>query len=1068
MKVSILLFSFLMLPFTIAMGNQGIEATETIQQNSWKLSGTITDTEGEPLIGASVQVKGSARGTVADVDGKFSIDVTPGTVLTIKFLGFVTQEITVSNQKVLDITLEEEVNILKEVAVTALGIKREKKALGYSVGEVKGEELEKAKETNVINALAGKVPGLVISQTAGGPSGSSRVIIRGSTELTGNNQPLYVVDGVPLDNTSFGSADGNGGYDLGDGISSINPDDIENISVLKGPAASALYGSRASHGVILITTKKAGGKKKLGIELNSTTTIEHQLTKYNDLQTTYGQGTEGRINGIDDKHSSSKNWGPKIDEGLYITYFDGVRRPYKFIENNIDGFFRTGITTTNTLVLNATHDKTGVRLSYTNMMNRDIVPNTDMSRNTINLRANTQIAGKLDLDFKVNYVREDVNNRPALSGDRTNVGKNLMTLATTFDQRWLKDSYRTANGEYYDWNNHDIYNLNPYWIVNEMNNNSDKDKFSGTGVMSFKFNDKFQARLTGGGEINMFTFQDYAPYSTPGKETGMLKNTTYKNYTYNTELLVTYKDKFGLFDVGANVGGNIFFVNNRTESITGKDMRMREVVALQSFLQKEVVEDVYRKQINSVFGMVNVGYNNFLYLDATLRGDKSSTLPSSKNTYVYPSVSGSFLFTEVLNIDKDILPYGKIRASAAQVGSDTDPYRLSLQYAMIDKAYGNYPLGAIYSSNVPNPNLKPTRTNSAEFGLELRLLKSRIGFDFTYYTQNSKDQIMRLNTSIASGYNAKIVNAGDIENKGVEIVLNTRPIELNDFSWDLNFNFSKNTNKVKKLASGLDRFTLSEAAWLNVTVDAVVGENYGAIMGKDFLRNDNGDIIINASTGLPEVSDQVSVLGNATWDWTGGINTNLKYKNFSLSAIFDIKVGADLYSMSARSFINTGKSKETLEGRDGWYRSEEQRLEAGMSATDWAAANKVSGGYIAKGVVETIDGNGDKVYVENTKYVDPEKYWDHISRTAPAAFVYDNSYVKVREITLSYRFPKKLIQKWVDDMSVSFVSRNPFIIYKNIDNIDPDSNYNNSTGMGLEFGSLPSRRSFGVNINVKF
>lgn len=1064
MKVSLLLFSFFLLPLQILLGNTETKGTESIQQNSWKISGAIVDIQGEPLIGASVQVKNTTKGTVSDFDGKFTIEMSPNSILVVKFLGFVTQEIRVTSPKILNIVLEEEVNLLNEVAVTALGIKREKKALGYSVGEVKGEELEKAKETNVINALAGKIPGLVISQTAGGPSGSSRVIIRGNTELTGNNQPLYVVDGVPLDNTNFGSADTNGGYDLGDGISSINPDDIETMSVLKGPAASALYGSRASHGVILITTKKAGGKKKVGIEFNSTTTLEHQLTKYNDLQTTYGQGTEGRINGIDDKHSSSRNWGPKIDEGLYITYFDGVQRPYKFVENNIDGFFRTGVTTTNSVILNTTSDKTGVRLSYTNMLNWDIVPNSDMSRNTINLRANSQIANKLDLDFKVNYVREDVNNRPALSGDRTNVGKNLISLATTFDQNWLKESYKTANGEYYDWNNHDVYNLNPYWIINEMKNDSDKDRFSGTGVMSYKINDKFQARLTGGGEINIFSFQDYAPYSTPGKETGVLVNSNFKNYTYNTELLFTYKDKFGLFDVGANAGGNIFFVNNRTEVVTAKDMRMREVIALQSFMSKEINENVYRKQINSVFGMVNIGYNNFLYLDATLRGDQSSTLPSSKNTYVYPSVSGSFLFSEVLNMDKDLLPYGKIRASFAQVGSDTDPYRLDLMYSMIDKAYGNYPFGSIYNSEIPNKNLKPTRTNSAELGLDLKFFKNRLGLDLTYYTQNSKNQIMRLNTSIASGYNAKIVNAGDIENKGIEVALNTRPIETSDWAWDLNFNFSKNTNKVKSLASGLDRFTLSEAAWLNVTVDAVVGENYGAIMGKDFKRSPSGDVIINANTGLPEISDEVSVLGNATWDWTGGINTNLKYKDFSLSAIVDVKVGADLFSMSARSFYNTGKAKETLEGRDGWYQSEERRLEAGESETAW----KPTGGYIVPGVIENVDGNGDVSYKVNEKYVDPEEYWKHISTSVPSVFVYDNSYVKLREITFSYRLPRKLVQKFADAMTVSFVSRNPFIIYRNIDNIDPDSNYNNSSGMGLEYGSLPSRRSFGLNINIKF
>ena len=1064
MKVSMLLFTLFISSFTIAKGDINFKTTEAVQQNSWKITGTVVDREGEPLIGASVQVKGSTTGTITDADGKFSIEVTPNSIIVIKYLGFVGQEVKISNQRDLSITLEEEMNVLKEVAVTALGIKREKKALGYSIGEVKGDELDKARETNVMNSLAGKIPGLVISQTAGGPSGSSRVIIRGSTELTGNNQPLYVVDGVPLDNTNFGSADKNGGFDLGDGISSINPDDIESMTVLKGPAASALYGSRASHGVIMITTKKAGGKKRLGVEFNSTTTIEQQLTKINDLQTTYGQGTEGRITGTDDKHSSNKSWGPKLDEGLYITYFDGVQRPYKYIENNIEGFFRTGVTTTNSVILNASHDKSGVRLSYTNMLNWDIVPNSDMSRNTINLRANTEFANKLELDVKMNYVREDVNNRPALSDTRTNVGKNLMTLPSTYDQAWLKESYKTANGEYYDWNNRDMYNLNPYWIINEMQNNSTKDRFSGTGVMRYKINDKIQARLTGGGEINVFDFQDYAPYSTPGRETGNLKVSQFHNYTYNAELLLTYTDRKGLFDYGVNLGGNVFYVNNRTDVTNAKDMRMREVVALQSFSSKEITQDVYRKQVNSLYGMVNVGYNNFLYLDATLRGDKSSTLPGSKNTYIYPSVSASFLFTEIFKINKDLLPYGKIRASVAQVGSDTDPYRLALSYAMLDKSYDNYSLGTIYNGDIPNADLKPTRTNSAEFGVDLRFLRSRIGLDVTYYTQNSKDQIMRINNSISTGYNARIANAGEIENKGIEIALNTRPIETKDWTWDLNLNFSKNTNKVKSLASGLERFTLSEAPWLGVTVDAVVGENYGAIMGRDFRRNDNGDIIINATTGYPEVNDEVSVLGNATWDWTGGISTNLKYKNFSLSAIIDVKVGADLFSMTARSYYNTGKSEATLEGRDEWYRSEEQRLEAGKTEVEWQA----TGGYVAQGVIETVDAQGNKTYAPNTKAVSPEKYWSYISTTAPSAFVYDNSYVKMREITLSYRLPKNLIKKFADDASVSFVARNPFIIYKNIDNIDPDSNYNNSSGMGLEYGSLPSRRSFGVNLNIKF
>ena len=445
------------------------------QQDSF-VSGTVVDEEGVPIIGASIKVPESSSGTITDYDGRFSLKAIKGTVINISYLGYLSREITVDPDKDSYIVLKQDIKQLDEVVVTALGIKREKKALGYSVGEVKGEELEKAKEPNLINALAGKVAGLVISQTAAGPSGSSRVIVRGSTEMTGNNQPLYVIDGIPMDNSSFGSASTYGGYDLGDGISGINPDDIESMSVLKGPAASALYGSRASHGVILITTKKASRKKAFSIEYNNTTTFEKQLTKWENVQNIYGQGTEGSFTGTDDRHSSNKNWGPKVDPGIHINYFDGVERPFVIIRDNIDGFFRTGYTVTNTIVVNSVKDETGLRVSYSDMRNEDIVPNTQMSRNNFNIRTNTNIAKVLDLDFKVNYIREDVKNRPALADHRANPARNLMSLATTFDQEWLKNSYKDTDGNYYDWNNRDVYNLNPYWIINEMKNNSEKDR----------------------------------------------------------------------------------------------------------------------------------------------------------------------------------------------------------------------------------------------------------------------------------------------------------------------------------------------------------------------------------------------------------------------------------------------------------------------------------------------------------------------------------------------------------------------------------------------------------------
>ena len=1026
-----------------------------IEQQSNKVTGIVNDEFG-PVIGASVVEKGTSNGVVTDLDGKFSLNVKPGATLIISFVGYKQQEVKAGNAP-LNIVLEEDSKMLSEVVVTALGIKRERKALGYGVAEVQGEALTKAKETNVINSMAGRVPGLVVTQTAGGASGSSRVILRGSTEMTGNNQPLYVIDGVPLDNTNFGSAGTYGGFDLGDGISSVNPDDIESMSVLKGPAASALYGSRASHGVILITTKKAN-KDKVSVEYNGTLTFDTQLAKWDDVQQVYGMGANGTypINAVSNTNMS---WGAKADGTNMLKYFDGVERPYLIVPDNTSQFFRTGFTATNSAIIGVNNGKTGIRFTYTDMRNKDIVPKTHMSRDIFNLRANTS-AGKFDLDFSVNYTREDVKNRPALGDSKSNIGKNLMTLATTYDQAWLK-SYQDASGEYANWNGMDPYNVNPYWDVYKNSNSSKKDQFRFNGKVVWNITQHLKVQGTAGAELNWFTFEDYKAPTTPGYESGYLQNNNFGNRMYNFELLALYNNSWGNFDFNATLGGNLYKVNNQTIVTTAKDMKIRDVVALMSFNEVSVEPYSYRKQINSIYGAVNLGWKHMLYFDATLRGDQSSTLPISNNMYIYPSFSGSFVFSELLKLG-DKLPYGKVRMSWAQVGSDTDPYQLGLVYTKSKFAYPGYTIGYISNGTIPNKDLKPTKTNSFEMGLELKFLKNRIGLDFTYYSQLSKNQIMGMASSSTSGYGYRLINAGEIENKGVEIALNTRPIQTKDFSWDLNFNFSKNSNKVKKLVDDMDMFELEKATWLDVQVAAKVGENFGSIVGPDFQRNENGDILIDPSTGLPMYDKSNHVLGNASWDWTGGVYTNFSYKNISLSAVFDVKVGADLYSMSARAAHETGKSMATLEGREAWYKSEEARQAAGYAkdSPDWIP----TGGFIAPGVID----NGDGTYRENDIIINPEKYWMNVCRNAPSMFIYDNSYVKCREITLSYTLPKTWLKNVIDGLTVSFVARNPFIVWKNIPNIDPDSNYNNTTGMGMEYGSLPSRKSYGFNINVKF
>lgn len=1027
----------------------------TITDQEQTVSGTITDGS-EPIIGATVKVKGDKNlGAVTDLDGHFTLRVKPGTIIEVSYVGYKTQ--TLKAQEGMTIVLKEDTKALDEVVVTALGIKRDRKALGYGVGEVKGEELKKAKETNVINSLAGKVAGLVVSQTAGGASGSTRVVLRGNTEMTGNNQPLYVVDGVPLDNTNFGSAGTNGGFDLGDGISSINPDDIESMSVLKGPAASALYGSRASHGVILITTKKAA-KDKMSVEYNGSLTFDTQLAKWNNTQKVYGMGSNGKYS-IDAVSNTNKSWGPKADGTNMLKYFDGVERPYLIIPDNVSDFFRTGLTATNTAVVGMNNGKTGVRFTFTDMRNKDIVPKTNMSRDIFNLRANTTM-GKVDFDFSANYTRENVKNRPALGDSKSNVGKNLMTLATTYNQEWLK-TYQDENGNYSNWNGMDPYNVNPYWDLYKNNNNSNKDIVRLTGKSVWNITKHFRLQATLGADLNWFTFNDFKAPTTPGFEAGRLQISNFRNRMYNFELLALYNNTWGAFDFNATAGGNIYKVNNQTTVTTAQDMQIRDVVNITSFNETSIEPSSYRKRINSLFGSASLGWKHMLYMDATLRGDQSSTLPTSNNTYIYPSFSGSFVFSELLHAD-NVMPYGKLRMSWAQVGSDTDPYQLGLVYTKSKYTYPGYTIGYISNSTIPNKDLKPTKTNSFEIGLETKFLRNRIGLDVTYYTQKSRNQIMGMATSWTSGYTYRLINAGEIDNKGIEITLNTRPIQTKDFSWDLNFNFSKNSNKVVRLVDGMDMFELEKATWLDVQVAAKVGENFGSIVGPDFKRNAAGQVLIDPSTGLPEYDKSNHVLGNASWDWTGGVTTTLSYKNLSLNAIFDVKVGADLYSMSERAAYESGKAKATLQGRDEWYRSEEQREAAGIAkgAANW----KPTGGFVAPGVID----NGDGTYRPNDIFINPEDYWMSVCRNAPSMFIYDNSYIKCRELTLTYQVPATWLHNWIKGLSVSFVARNPFIVWKNIPDIDPDSNYNNTTGMGLEYGSLPSRKSYGFNVNIKF
>ena len=1042
------------------------------------VSGQVRNRSGQPLDGVTVTNMRTNSSRMTTPTGMFSIPAQVGDALQLRMMGYTTMTVTVTDvAEVIQVFMADAVVELEETVVTALGITREERSLGYSVAEVEGNELKKVREPNVINSLAGRVAGLVINSTAGGPSGSSRVIIRGATTITGNNQPLYVVDGIPMDNSNYGQVDGGkfaAGYDLGDAISALNPDDIAKVSVLKGPSAAALYGSRAANGVILITTKKGSASKELGIELNSTMTFENQLTTFDGYQTLYGQGRNQNLvlDANQARTSLFSNFGPRLDPNLTIPYFDGQLRPYALAKDNISGFFRTGATYTNSLALTNATERSSFRLAVSDMRNQDIVPQSGLRRNSFTFNGNSKFGDKLTMEARAYYLNEEVTNRPALADDPGNIGNNFVGLANNVDQAYFKDYYKDAQGTYVDWGGGQ-YRLNPYWIINEMSNETTKDRLMGALQLNYTITDwmNVQGRLAT--DLTFLDFEKYTPRTTPGSLAGRL-NTNHQRYstTESDVLLSMQKQVSPSWYLAARLGASISRIRNAGTTMEFLNMTMTDVIGPNSFADKAVVANDYRKHNNSAYVLLSAGYKGFLYADATIRHDASSTLPANNNSYIYPSLAGSFIFTDAFKIDKSVLTYGKLRVSAAEVGNDTDPYQLDLYYALNPLTFMGKSVGGISSTLLPNPDLKPTRTRSFETGLELKFLGDRVGLDVTYYTQHSRDQINRVPIPISSGFTSQIINAGVIVNRGLEIMLNTQPIANENFQWELNINAARNFNEVRSLAEDVPFLTLSDARWMGVAVVAMPDAPYGSILGYGYQYDPEGNIILNPNNLTPVVSEERQLLGQGTFKWTGGLYSSMSYRNFSLTAIVDMKLGADLFSMSNLFAATRGSLKSTLEGREEWIQSEEERLAAGRTEEEWLAMGMVRG-YVPKGVVQTgTDADGNPIYEQNTRAVDPSLYWSNIytdGNGISIPYIYDAGYFKMREITLSYRLPASWISTWgVRDLTLAVVSRNPFIIHKSVPNIDPDSNYNNSNGQGLEYGSLPSRRSWGFNLNFRF
>ena len=1033
-------------------------------QNHFVVSGKVIGADKEPIIGATIQDKTNNIGVISDINGNFSIKASSrNATLHVSYIGMKSMEVKVEGRSTLTIVLEENTVKIDEVVVTALGIKREAKALGYAVSSVNNETLTAGNEQNVMSAISGKVAGVDISSTTAGPSGSTRVIIRGNSQLSGSNQPLYVIDGMPVDNTELEGAGKWGGYDYGDVLSSLNPDDIENISILKGPSASALYGSRASNGVVLITTKSASKKKGIGVEFSSNLSIVKLLSNFDDYQRVYGQGRDGRppMSTETASNTSQVSWGGKLDPSLEANIYNGELRNYGNVNNNILSFFRTGITTTNAVAFNKTNDNSSFRVSISDMRNWDIVPESDLNRTSVSFKGSAKMTKRLTVEAQGTYSYETVKNRPALSDSPSNIGNALIGIAPNFDQKWLAANYKDEAGRYNDWNG-DKYRINPYWVINEMSNKSKRDRLMGQGRVYYSFMDYLQASFKAGLDSYTFRFTDFTPMYTPGFVDGLMKEMTNNVMQYNFEMMLRFQKRFNDFDISAFAGGNVMRYEYESMIQTGQSQVIPDLQDITNYSSIGTEHALVRKAVRSLFGQVSLGYKELLYIDATFRNDVSSTLSASNRSYFYPSVSGSLIFSNLFE-HKDWLTFGKLRGSWAKVGGDTSPYQLQLEYGL--KAYTNKgtSLGYIASGSVPNANLKPTSTYSFEVGLDVRFFDSRLGLDLTYYQQTTKDQILSLPLSQSTGYKRAVINAGEIANKGIEASLSFVPVKTKNFTWDASVNFAKNYNEVVKLHDEVKDFELASARWANASIYASEGQPYGVIVGKKLKRTEKGDVIFE--NGLPTFDDKVSVLGNGNYDFTLGFRNAFTYKNLSMSVLFDMKFGADIYSMSAMQSHVNGTSKETLEGRQEWYSSEQKRQSAGVPAGNWIA----TGGYVGKGVMAIKNDDGEMIYVSNNVCVDPAKYWQALQTTSPEPFIYDNSFVKLREISLSYNCPKKwFVHTPIESITLSAYGRNLLLIYSNVDNIDPESSYNNGNGQGFEYGSLPSRRTFGFGINVKF
>jgi TonB-linked SusC/RagA family outer membrane protein len=1039
------------------------------------IKGVVSDQNGLPLPGVTVLIQGTAKATQTDYDGVYVIEASKGNVLIFSYIGIKTKTVTVGDSAQLNVVLAEDTQNLDEVVVTALGIKRQKKELGYAVQDVKGDQLNKVITTNVATALSGKIAGVDVSIPATGAGGSTRVIIRGISSIGENNQPLYIVDGVPIDNTGL-SNDSSAtskwfdGRDSGDGISSINPNDIESLTVLKGAAAAALYGSRALNGVILITTKK-GSKGKLQVELTSGVSFDRVNAKYNDYQTDYGTGSNGILPDPTKAPSeiygyTTNAWGPKFSEtvGQQVKIFDGSMRPYAKVDNNIQDFFRTGVTMTNGVALSGGSDNAFVRFGFNNLKNDDVIPNSGLERNNATLNA-TLKSEKFTLDANVNYMVETANNRPGLGDSPNNVGYSLSGLAPNIDQAWLQNAQNPENGSMYQWNNN-VYLLNPYWVVNENHNASKKNRFTGNVTGTYQVQKWLGLTFRTGLDTYTFGSKDFmaAGSTWPGRDNGYLGLENIAVSEMNTDFIATLSDiKLATdFTFSGILGTSRRDFRREQNSRFGTNIIEPGTEYISNFSTQTENPPVETKtRTNSVYGSAKFDYKGYLYAEFTGRNDWFSVI--NKDAF-YPAASLGFIFSDAFDIQNDTFSYGKLRASWAQVSNAPGAYKNALNYT----TYSSYNGGSVVNiknTSAPNPDLTYQSKTGIEFGLETSFFKNRLKADITVYREDTADQTIDLPSSATSGYEFISVNAGELRNEGIEIFLSGTPIKTKNFEWGIDLNFSKNKNSILSLHPAINTYTISEARWAGAAIVAQVGGQYGTIIGKDFQKTESGEVIIGAN-GLPLFTENKVELGKGLPDWSAGLTNRLSYKGITFQFLIDMKFGMDVYSMTNSLAAQKGLLDITTEGRDAYNAA---RADAVANDPNFSQATWIpTAGYVASGVVNTGTA-ANPVYVQNTKPVNPQDYWNTVFNNTPAPFIYDASYVKLREVSLGYTIPKSVYGgAKINSIYISAFARNLLTFNKDLPNVDPESMYTSGNGQGFEYGSLPFRRSYGFNLKVTF